>query len=56
MIVSEPVKAEVEIEDLSTGCSYIYKGNSIKDCVDYFLSLFIGKRPYKIIYAKNLSS
>ncbi|WP_179088778.1 hypothetical protein [Paenibacillus odorifer] len=51
MIVSEPVKVEVEIEDLTTGCTYRYKGNSIKDCVGYFLSLFIGKRPYKIIHS-----
>ncbi len=54
MIVSKPVKVEVEIEDLTTNCTYRYKGNSMKDCVEYFQSLFIGRRPYQVIHAKTL--
>ncbi|PYY28199.1 hypothetical protein PIL02S_03345 [Paenibacillus illinoisensis] len=54
MIVSKPVKLEVEIEDLTTNCTYKYKGNSMQDCVEYFQSLFIGRRPYQIIHAKAL--
>jgi len=49
MIVSKPVKIEIEIEDLITHCTYVYSGEYLEDCIDYFQSLFFDKRPYKII-------
>lgn len=52
MVVSLPIKIQCEIEDLETGCSYVYKGNSIKDCVVYFQDLFFGYRKYKILWYK----
>ncbi len=35
MIVSNPVNVETEIEDLTTGCTYIYKGTFIEDWFIY---------------------
>jgi len=52
MIVSNPVKVMVEIEDLNTRCTYVYKGNNVEDCKQYFKSLFFGSRPYRILYTK----
>jgi len=54
MTVSKPVKIETEIEDLTTGCTYIYKGTFIEDCRKYFLSLFYGNRPHKILWINHL--
>jgi len=54
MIVSKPINVETEIEDLTTGCTYIYKGASIEDCRKYFLSLFFGSRPHKILWVNYL--
>jgi hypothetical protein len=50
MIVSKPIRIIVEIEDTQTGCTYVYKGANINDCVNYFQSLFFGKREYKILH------
>jgi hypothetical protein len=47
-IVSTPVKVQVEIEDLQTGCSYAYRGATEKDCVDYFQSMFIMPHQYHL--------
>ena len=55
MIVSKPLKVKVEIEDLTTGCSYLYSGESVEDCKKYFLSMFFGIRPYKVIYIENIA-
>lgn len=55
MTVSEPQVVEVEIEDLITGCTYIYKGKCTKDCENYFLSMFFGIRPHKILYSRYLN-
>ena len=49
MIVSEPVKVNIEIEDKQTGCTYLYQGANINDCIQYFQSMFFGKREYKIL-------
>ncbi|NRU52389.1 hypothetical protein [Clostridium beijerinckii] len=46
MVVSEPVKIELEIEDKQTCCTYIYKGENINDCIKYFQSMFFGEREY----------
>jgi len=54
LAISEPALVKVEIEDLKTGCTYLYKGNSISDCVSYFQGLFIGTRPYKILKSKSI--
>lgn len=54
MIVSEPVKVMTEIEDNQTGCTYIYKGENVNDCVEYFQSMFFGQREYKILWNKNI--
>jgi hypothetical protein len=51
MVVSEPVKIELEIEDKQTGCTYIYKGENINDCIKYFQSMFFGKREYRILWS-----
>jgi hypothetical protein len=49
MVVSKPIRVLVEIEDMTTGCTYLYKGANVPDCVKYFQSLFFGNRKYKII-------
>lgn len=54
MVVSKPVKVELEIEDKETGCTYIYKGASINDCVKYFQQMFFDKREYKIVWCNTL--
>lgn len=54
MLVSKPARVSVEIEDLNTQCTYCYTGKCVKDCEDYFLSLFLDKHPYKIIYVNVL--
>jgi hypothetical protein len=54
MIVSKPVRVTVEIEDETTKCTYLYSGKCIKDCEDYFKSLFLNDRKYKIIYVNVL--
>lgn len=56
MKVSDPENVKVELEDVVTNCTYVYTGKCIKDCTDYFLSMFIGKRPYRIIYTKFLKN
>ena len=54
MVVSEPQKVKVEIEDLTTGCTYVYSGECIEDCRKYFLSMFFGTRPHRIINKREL--
>lgn len=54
MIVSEPVKVAVEIKDMSTGCTYVYKGNNLNDCISYFKSLFICEREYNILRCEDV--
>jgi len=44
----------LEIEDLTTECTYIYKGATIEDCVKYFKSMFFGNRPYKILWKEDI--
>lgn len=54
MIVSNPVTVMLEIEDLQTGCTYVYKGATIEDCINYFQSLFFSARKYKILWVKEV--
>lgn len=54
MIVSRPVKIELEIEDIFTHCKYIYKGKTKEDCINYFENLFLGKVKYKILSEKEI--
>jgi len=49
MIVSKPIRVLVEIEDLETGCSYIYEGATKEDCINYFQAMFFTKRKYKFL-------
>lgn len=54
MIVSEPVKVMIEIEDMRTRCTYIYKGANVNDCVKYFQSMFFGIREYRILWSNSI--
>lgn len=49
-IVSKPFNVEVEILDEETECSYLYGGKCVKDCEEYFLSLFDKPHKYKIVW------
>lgn len=42
-----------EIEDMTTGCTYIKRGDSIKECVKYFQDMFFIHRDYKILWIKE---
>lgn len=50
MIVSNPIRVMVEIEDKQTGCTYIYQGANVNDCTRYFQSMFFGKREYRFVH------
>lgn len=42
-----------ELEDLSTGCTYIKSGKSIQECIDNANEFFLVPHKFKVLWKKE---